>query len=132
STRVVDTPARKIQPAAGVIEDEVVVQIEALDGNSVFRGYGDAGTPAVMDDVGEDLDVADLAEPCIDIDALPIDRVNDIVVNLASFARFLDVDTLLVAVVHMIVGNLEIDRASDAQRFMRRLTAARYVGRRQI
>ncbi len=52
--------------------------------------------------------------------------------HLSTTARLFDVDALLVAGVDVIVGHLEVDRASNADRLVRRFTSLRYIWRSLI
>src|SRR6202034_3458157 len=128
----ISAPTRKEQPTACIIEYQVVVDPNGIDGLPALNGQHQAGASAIVDHVGKDINVADRPEPGVGVDALPRDAVHQVVMHFASLARLLDVNSFFVAIMYMIVGDFEIYRAANADCFMRRFAISRHIGRSQI
>ena len=130
--RAIGAPMRKINSAPVIVEDQIVVDIDFFEQSPVLDRHDEARTATVADDIGEDFDVFKFTEPGVKIDALASDAIDKIVVDLAAFARLLDVDAFLVVAKDVVVGDLEIDGTANAQRFVRRLATPRYACRSEL
>jgi hypothetical protein len=96
-------------------QDQIVISILLTDlPFAVLHGYYYSGPSTIVDDIGKDLNVVNLAEPSIDIDALCADVVDEIVVHLSSFAYVLNVVSLVIAAVNTVIRYLEIRSVPNA------------------
>ena len=74
-----------------------------------------------MDNVRVYFNVVDPAKPRIHVNSLPALIVDKVVMDPSVLARLFDVDAFFVVVIDMIIGDLKIDGATDADCFMWRL-----------
>jgi hypothetical protein len=72
SARIIGAPARKVESAAIVIKNQVVMYRDIFDGVPLLNRNCETGPSAVVNHVRENLDVFYLAEPCVEVDALSI------------------------------------------------------------
>src|SRR6185312_1226717 len=115
----IKSPDADIYTGSPVIVQQVVVEINAVHAG-ILPFSADRKSPfAMVNGIVVKFHLAQMTEPAVGIKSLPWQIVNGIVVNDSIPADFLAIYTLLIAIVHPVIGNFKMGGAGEADSFMR-------------